>query len=93
MIVFDEEIREVITARNICPYGYVALIGDTKMSIYLAYSEEEKCLVDLVFTIRFFDLRKLGIGEKITTLDFSPNCEEFVACTNAGYLAVWSLKK
>jgi len=91
--VFDEVIKEMITSRNISPFGYLALIGDTKMSIFLAYAEEETCTFDRVWTINFWDLSKLNIGKRIEVIDFSPSCEEFVAVMNTGELTVWSVKK
>jgi len=38
-------------------------------------------------------MRKLNIGKRIDLIDFSPNCEEFVAMTNTGDLTIWSLKR
>lgn len=93
MIVFDEVIKEMITSRNISPFGYLALIGDTKVSLYLTYAEEDSCTYDHVWTINFWDLRKLAIGKRIELVDFSPNCEELVAITNTGDITLWSIKK
>ena len=83
----------MVTSRNISPFGYLALIGDTKMSIYLTYAEEDTCTYDHVWTINFMDMRKNQIGKRIELIDFSPNCEEFIAITNTGDLTLWSLKK
>ena len=93
IIMFDEEIRSMIPARNISPYGYLALIGETKMSIYLAYAEEEICTYDHVWTINFWDFRNQDIGKSIEVIDFSPNCEDFVAYMNDGKITTWSIKQ
>jgi len=90
--VFDEEIRRLVTARNISPYGYLALIGETKLSIYLCYAEEEACTYDHVWTINFWDLRSKNIGKSIEIIDFSPNCEDFVAYMNSGKICTFSMK-
>jgi len=83
----------MVTSRNVSPFGYLALIGDTKMSIYLTYAEEDTCTYDHVWTINFMDMRKNQIGKRIELIDFAPNCEEFIAVTNTGDLTLWSLKK
>ena len=93
VIVFDEVIKQMITTRNVSPFGYLALIGETKLSIYLTYAEEDSCTYDHIWTINFWDLRKLRIGKRIELIDFSPNCEEFIAYTNTGDLSLWSIKK
>ena len=93
VIVFDEVIKQMVTSRNISPFGYLALIGETKMSIYLTYAEEDTCTYDHIWTINFWDLRKLQIGKRIELIDFSNNCEEFIAVTNTGELNLWSIKK
>ena len=91
--MFDETIKTMVTSRNISPYGYLCLIGETKISIYLAYAEEDSCTYDHIWTISFRDLRKLGIGKRLELIDFSPNCEEFLAVSNTGELTIWSIKK
>ena len=83
----------MITSRNISPFGYLALIGETKLSIYLTYAEDDSCTYDHVWTINFWDLRKFKIGKRIELIDFSPNCEEFIAYTNTGDISLWSIKK
>lgn len=93
MQIFDEVIRQMVTSRNISPFGYVVLIGDTKLSIYLTYAEQDSCTYDRVWTLNFAELRKLQIGKRIELIDFTPNCEEFVAITNTGDLTIWSLKR
>lgn len=93
MIVFDEVIKQMITSRNVSPFGYMALIGETKISIYLTYAEDDSCTYDHIWTINFWDLNKLKIGKRIELIDFSPNCEEFIAYTNTGDLSLWSIKK
>ena len=93
IIVFDEEIKKLVPARNISPYGYLALIGESKLSIYLAYAEDESCTYDHVWTISFWSLRKENIGKSIEVIDFSPNCEDFVAYMNSGKIVTFSIKR
>ena len=83
----------MVTSRNVCPFGYIALIGETKLTIYLTYAEDDSCTYDPVWTVNFMDLRKLNIGKRIELIDFSPNCEEFIAVMNTGELTLWSIKK
>ena len=83
----------MITSRNITPFGYICLIGDTKMSIYLAYSEEDSCTYDRIWNINFWDLRALDLSQRIELVDLSPSCEEFVAVSNTGSVSLWSIKK
>ena len=74
------------------PYGYIALIGETKMSIYLAYAEEETCTYDHIWTITFWDYRDYDIGSCFEVIDFSQNCEEFVAYTNNEMIVTFDIK-
>ena len=45
----------MVTSRNISPFGYVALIGETKLSIYLTYAEHDSCTYDRIWTLNFFE--------------------------------------
>ena len=63
------------------------------MTIYLTYAEDDSCTYDHIWTINFWDLRKLKIGSRIELIEFSPNCEEFIAYMNTGELTLWSIKK
>ena len=69
------------------------MIGESKLSIYLAYAEDESCTYDHVWTISFWSLRKEDIGKSIEVIDFSPNCEDFVAYMNSGKIVTFSIKK
>ncbi len=40
VIRYEEDIRAVYTSRNTCDFGYLAVIGVTKLTIYLAYADE-----------------------------------------------------
>ena len=90
---FDETIKSMVPSRNVCPYGYLALLGETKMTIYLTYAEEESCTYDVVWNINFSEMRKMNIGKRIEMIDFCPNCEEFIAVSNTGEVSLWSIKK
>lgn len=45
----------MVTARNTAAVGYFALIGKTKMTIFLVYAEDESCSVDHVWTLNYTD--------------------------------------
>ena len=83
----------MVTSRNISPFGYIVLIGSTKMAVYLTYAEGESCTYDRVWVLNFMEMRKMNIGRAIELVDFTPNCEDFVAVTNTGELTLWSLKR
>mmetsp|Transcript_6206 Transcript_6206/g.8300 ORF Transcript_6206/g.8300 Transcript_6206/m.8300 type:complete len:87 (-) Transcript_6206:758-1018(-) len=83
----------MVTSRNISPFGYIVLIGDTKLQVFLSYAEGDSCTYDRIWTLNFMEMRKLDIGRNIELIDFTPNCEDFVATTNTGELTLWSLKK
>jgi hypothetical protein len=53
---FDEDIRYVFCSKNISPYGYIAVVGATKLSIYLAYADECTSTYDHVWTISKYEL-------------------------------------
>jgi aspartyl/asparaginyl-tRNA synthetase len=40
VIRYEEDIKAVYTSRNTCDFGYLAVIGVTKLTIYLAYADE-----------------------------------------------------
>lgn len=40
VIRFDEDIRQVFCSSNTSPFGYIAVLGSTKLTMYLAYAEE-----------------------------------------------------
>jgi hypothetical protein len=46
VIRFDEDIRRVFCSRNISPFGYIAILGETKMCLYLAYADEIVAMYD-----------------------------------------------
>jgi hypothetical protein len=73
-----------VTARNTASLGYFALIGDTKVTVFLTYADEESCTVDHIWTINFVEFIGQGFGLSIKQLDFSNDCENFVAYTNTG---------
>ena len=51
VIRFDEYIRRVFCARNTSPFGYIAILGNTKISIYLAYADEIVAMYDHILTM------------------------------------------
>ena len=83
----------MVTARNVAAFGFFALIGKSKISIFSAYADEEFCIYDEVWTIEFISLLGLGIGLSIKLLDFSTNCESFCGYTNIGYICTWDIKR
>ena len=46
VIRFDEDIQRVFCSRNTGPFGYIAIVGNTKLSLYLAYAEEIVAVYD-----------------------------------------------
>jgi hypothetical protein len=82
-----------VTARNTASLGYFALIGDTKVTVFLTYADEESCTVDHIWTLNFVDFIGQGFGLSIKHLDFSNDCENFVAYTNTGHIAQWDVKR
>lgn len=92
VIRFDEDIRHVYTSRNTSPFGYIALIGSTKLSIYLAYADELVVMYDHTWTMGQWDLRLNNIGPKVELFDFTDSCESFVTYSTSGEIALWSLQ-
>ena len=65
VIRFDEDIQRVFCSRNTGPFGYIAIVGNTKLSLYLAYAEEIVAVYDQVWTITQMDLKRNLVGQKI----------------------------
>jgi hypothetical protein len=84
---------ELVTAGSTSLFGYFALIGKTKVSIFNAYADEESCVYDHVWTIDFINFRNLNIGLSIKKLDIAANCESFCGYTNTGIICIWNIKK
>lgn len=94
VIRFDEDIKRVFCSRNTSPFGYIAVVGVTKICIYLAYAEEVVAMYDHVMTLTQYDVRCANLGHRIDLLDFTKSCELFFTystqCT--GDIGIWSLK-
>jgi hypothetical protein len=68
----DEKITSVVCAKNTANYsGYVAIVSETKVTVFLAQSEEMYVYYDKVYEFDFYKMRSLGLGALITHLDFS----------------------
>ena len=93
VIRFDEDIQKVFCSRNTGPFGYIAIVGNTKLSLYLAYAEEINAVYDWVWTLTQMDLKRNLIGQKIQLLDFSNKCDEFYTYSQTGEIAVWSISE
>ncbi len=79
-------------SKNISAYGYIAVAGATKLSIYLAYADECTSSYDHVWTISKYDLQFNKCGRQIELGDFTDTCEEFLSYSKTGEIAMWSIK-
>ena len=93
VIRYDEDIRKVYCSRNTSPFGYIAIIASTKLSIYLAYADEINAMYDLAWTLTQWDLREFDSGARVEIIEFSDSCESIFTYSNTGELSIWSLKK
>lgn len=91
-IRFDEDIRRIFCSQNTCPFGYIAILGNTKLAIYLAYADEAVAMYDFQWVLSQWDLRLNAAGTKIELLDFSADGNSFVTLSQTGEIAEWSLK-
>ena len=89
----DEKIERIVCARNTANYsGYIAVITESRLNIYLALDESDKVIFDLFYSFDFYKLKKLELGTSIMNLDFSQSCEEYVGVTNTWNIAIFSIK-
>jgi hypothetical protein len=89
----DEKIERIVCARNTANYsGYIAVITESKIGVYLALDEGVKVAFDLFYSFDFYKLKKLGLGTSILNIDFTQSCEEFVAVLNNWSYAIFSIK-
>jgi hypothetical protein len=89
----DEKIERIVCARNTANYsGYIAVITESRLNIYLALDEGDKVIFDLFYTFDFYKLKELELGRSIVNIDFTQSCEEFVAVTNNWKIAIFSIK-
>jgi len=51
VIRFDEDIRRVFCSRNTTGFGYIAIVGLSKMSLYYAYADEIVAMYDHKWTL------------------------------------------
>ena len=93
VIRYDEDIKSVFCSRNTSPFGYIAIIGKTKISIYYAYAEEINATYDHIKTFNQWDLRMYNAGSRVELLDFTDKCEFFVTYSGTGELALWSIRE
>lgn len=92
VIRYEEDIKAVFTSRNTCNFGYVAVIGVTKLTIYLAYADEIIATYDQVLSLNQWDFRVVDAGVRVELLDFTDSGERFVFYSNTGEIVSWSLK-
>lgn len=79
-------------SRNTSPFGYIAIIGNTKVSIYLAYADEIVAMYDHIWTLNQWDLRMNSAGARADLIDFTDSCESFVVNSCTGDVTTWSIK-
>ena len=65
VIRYDEDIRAIFCAQNTSPFGYIAILGQDKLCIYLAYADEASAMYDHIWTIRSWDFRSHNLGPKV----------------------------
>lgn len=92
VIRFDEDIKRVMCSRNTSAFGYIAIIGTTKTSMYLAYADEVLAIYDHAWTLNQWDLRLNSAGSRVELIDFTDSCENFYTYSCTGELACWSIK-
>ena len=51
VVRFDEDIQRVFCSKNTGQFGYIAIVGNTRISLYLAYAEEIVAVYDHVMTL------------------------------------------
>ena len=93
VIRFDEDIRKVFCARSTSPFGYIAVLGTNKLSIYLAYADEATAMYDHIVTMSQWDFRNRNVGPKVELIDFTDSCESFVSYQSTGEICLWSISK
>ena len=60
----DEKITKVVCARNTANYsGYISVLTESRLSIYLALDEADKVIFDLFYSFDFYRLKKMGYGD------------------------------
>jgi hypothetical protein len=78
----DENIKKLICSRSTCYYGYVAILDESKVTIYLTQNDDNTVSYDLVMHYDFWKLRQENLGSCIETLDFTTSCDEFIGVTS-----------
>ena len=91
VVRFDEDIQRIFCSRNTGSFGYITIVGNTKLSLYLAYAEEIVAVYDHVWTLTQMDLKRNLVGSKIQLLDFTANCDEFITYSQTGEIVSWAI--
>lgn len=92
VISFDEDIKRVFCAKSTNTYGHFAIVGATKLTVYLAYAEDVFAGYDELMTLTKYDLIKYRIGPQVSLVEFLPS-GDFYTYSHNGDLAQWSLKQ
>ena len=90
-IRFDESIRRVFCSGNTSNFGYIAILGKTKISIHQCYSDEAAAMHDHMWTMNQWDFRMTKSGSRMELLDFSNDSSHFMTLAQSGELALWNL--
>ena len=51
VIHFDEDVQKVFCARNTSPFGYIAVVGQNMVILYLTYAEEASAAYDHIWKL------------------------------------------
>lgn len=74
-------------------FGYVAVVGVDRFSIYLMYEDSVNgCDKDLIMDCKYKQDKSLRKYGKINCLDFEDNCQTFVTGTSMGWIVTWKLE-
>ena len=92
-IRFDESIRRVFCSSNTSNFGYIAILGKTKISIHQCYSDEASAFYDHMWTMNQWDFRMTKSGSRMELLDFSNDSNFFITLAQSGELAQWNLQE
>ena len=95
MINYDEKIRKVVSSPNISGKSYLALISNSKFTIYKVstteQSEDDIAIMSSKIWEVYFSSISDGIG-RLITLDFGTSDECFLSGSSNGAVALWDLK-
>ena len=91
---FDQQIDGIFTSRSTTDYGYVALIGKMKFTIYYIYDDNiGGCDYQVVWSKDYRFDRSIRAMGQIISLDFEQQCVTFITGTAQGWICIWDLQE